>query len=583
MALDALCVKALVCEFNKKLSGLRLDKIYQPESDELIISLHGPKKAEKLLLSANANIPRACLTKETRENPSAPPMFCMLLRKHLAGGKLIKAKQPDFERVIEFKIETKNDFGDLVTKTLVIEIMGRHSNIILLDENNKILGSIKHVDFSVSSVRQILPGLIYSYPPAQDKTNPLLCSLADFTEKFKEIPDGTSADKFISSSFLGISSLSSREICYLAGINSVGSEIDFSAILDLATSMNSVFSKLANEDFSPCIIENAENGKLMDFSAIAISQYGSFAKVTSFDSISEVIDTFYKTRAIRERMAIRSANLTKLVSNNIARCAKKYEIQSSELKQSAKKEKYRYLGELITSNIYKINRGDESVAVTDYCSPDLKEITIPLDSTLTPSANAQKYFKRYNKLKNAEAYLTKEIENTKSELIYLETVEEELKNAKTLSELSEIREELASGGYIKQIRQNPKKKKSAQYTPQISSFETEDGFTVFIGKNNKQNDYLTTKMSRGTDLWFHTKDIPGSHVVIRHRPDTEFSDTAILAAARAAAFNSKAKNSDNVPVDYTLIKNVKKPSGARPGFVIFTDNKTLYVTPKDYE
>lgn len=586
MALDACFISALVCEFNDSLTGARIDKIYQPEGDEIILSLHSPTVSEKLLLSANANIPRAHFTSLSKENPLSPPMFCMLLRKHIQNGKLKEVCQPDFERIIEFKIETLNDFGDTVIKSLIIEIMGRHSNIILLDENGKILSSIKHIDFSVSSVRQVLPGLVYEYPPRQDKLNPLACSLEDFTQKIKEKPEGITPDKFILSAFLGISPLTAREICHRASVDiASGDALEFSKALDLSEEMFSFFKELKSESFSPCIVENKENGKLMDFSFCKISQYDGFAKIVSFSSPSEAIDTFYRSRATLERIAVRSQNLLKVVTNNISRCAKKYEIQLKELKDAEKKERYRQLGELITSNMYKIKKGDTSLLAIDYNSPDMSEIAIELDERLTPSQNAQKYFKRYAKLKNAENFLSEEIKKTYSELMYLETVEEELKSAKTLSELSEIREELSNEGYIKSadINKNNKKRKASVYSPELTSFVTDDGFTILIGKNNKQNDYLTTKLARGGDLWFHTKDIPGSHVVLRHEYGKDFTDEAIIKAARVAAFYSKAKNSDNVPVDYTLIKNVKKPSGAKPGFVIFTDNKTLFVTPEDFE
>lgn len=583
MALDAVCINALAAEFNSSLLGLRIDKIYQPENDELIITLHAAGVQKKLLLSANANIPRACFTSLSKENPASPPMFCMLLRKHLANGKIAEVFQPNFERIIEFKIEAKNDFGDIVVKTLIIEIMGRHSNIILVDENGKISGSIKHVDFSVSSVRQILPGLMYEYPPAQDKENPLKLTLEDFTDLFKNIPLGVSCEKYISLHLLGVSALTAREIASLAGLSGkCGGELNFNAVLDLASCASSFFSSVKNKCFSPCIIENAQNGKLMDYSPVLITQYGTLAKITEFESISDVIDSFYRARAQHERMAQRSASLLKTVSNNISRCAKKYEIQSRELAASQKKEKYRMYGELITANMYKIKKGDNELIALNYLTEPFEEVAVPLDNTLSPSLNAQRYFKKYNKLKNAEIHLTQELENTKAELNYLETVEEALLSAKSLRELSEIREELSLGAYVKSSEKGQKKKNSPS-SPELTSFTTSDGFTVFIGKNNKQNDYLTTKTARGSDLWFHTKNIPGSHVVLRHEHNRPFTENAIFEAAQAAAYNSKAKNSDNVLVDYTLIKNVKKPNGARPGFVIFTENKTLCVTPKNYE
>lgn len=580
MALDGVAVCALTKEFQEKLTGLRIDKIYQPEHDEIHITLHGFGQSYRLLLTANANVARACFTDSAKPNPTQPPMFCMLLRKHLGGGKVTAVRQPGFERVIEFSVETYNELGDAVVKTLVIEIMGRHSNIILLDENRRIADSMKRVDFSVSSVRQILPGLVYEAPPAQGKKNPLECGTAEILEILQQAQEGEKLDKLILSSFMGISPLIAREIVFRAlGRTEVyRSEADFSALLDVATQMAGMFEKIRSGNFAPCILTNVQTGKLMEFSAVSVLQYGDLVKTEENPSLAVLVDRFYRERDRKEHMAHRSAHLVKLVSNHMERCAKKLHLQQAELRDTEKKEKWQQYGELITANLYRIHQGMENITVDNYFEEDVPQITIPLEKRLSPSANAQKYYKKYAKAKSAQMELTRQIRLCEEELAYLESVEEELNKADGEADLTEIGDELAEQGYIRRGRQDRKKKQTAG---KPMEFTTSDGFTVLVGRNNKQNDVLTLKTGRGADLWFHTKNIPGSHTLLIHERDREFSDRAVSEAAMLAAFYSKAKGSANVPVDYTLVKNVKKPAGAKPGFVIYTTNRTAYVTPPE--
>ncbi len=577
MAMDGFSVAALTCEINEHLVGSKADKIQQTEHDELLISFFGPCGGKKLRLTANASVSRVCFTEDKKQSPKTAPLFCMLLRKHLSGAKLISVEQPDFERVIVFTFEGLNELGDVCRKKLITELMGRHSNIILTHEDGRIIDAIKHIDYSVSSVRQILPGMVYENPPSQDKVSPVGLGLNDIIETLKTADGNDFADRAVLKLFRGVSPLIAREIAYRAfsGEEPRMSELDYSTLLELATSCYQTFQMAAEKRFSPCYLISKETGKPSEFSAVQILQYGAQAELILKSSMSETVEAFYREKDRAERMAQRSAKLVKLVSNNIERCAKKLALQKAELSDTENMQRYQKYGELLTANLYRISKGDSAVLVEDYYEESCPQITIPLDAQLTPAENAQRYFKKYNKAKTAQIALTEQLEKAKSELYYLESVEEALSLAETAEELSEINEELYEMGYIKRSEQGKKKKTLAK----PMEFKTSDGFTVLVGKNNRQNDMLTLKIAKNVDMWFHTKDIHGSHVVLRYEHGKEFSDTAILESARLAAKYSKAKHSDNVPVDYTRVKFVKKPSGSSPGMVIYTDQKTVYVTP----
>ena len=374
-----------------------------------------------------------------------------------------------------------------------------------------------------------------------------------------------------------MSPLIAREICIrtFSNCDKFLGELDFSQKLELATSCYTMFQAAAEQKFSPCYLVGKDTGKPFEFAAVNITQYGGAAQVVQNESMSQIVEAFYAERDAKERMAHRSARLTKLVSTNIERCAKKLSVQLAELSDTDNLDKYKKYGELITANLYRINKGDKSAVVEDFYDETLKTVTIPLDTRMSPSENAQRYFKKYAKAKTAKAEITNQLKKTRAELSYLESVEEELSFAETVQDLAEISQELYEQGYVKRTEKN--KKKQALSKPM--EFQTSDGFTVLVGKNNKQNDVLTLKTAKNADLWFHTKDIHGSHVILRYEHGKVFSETAILEAAELAAKYSKAKHSQNVPVDYTLVKFVKKPAGAAPGMVIYTDNKTVYVTP----
>ena len=574
MAFDTLCVKKIVAELSEKLEDGRIDKIYQPEKDELLFSVRTKTETLRLVISASPNNPRIHFVKASKENPLSAPMFCMLLRKHLSGGKIIKIHQPEYERIIEIDIETRNELGDLSVKHLIVEITGRNSNIILCDENYRISDAIKRIDFTQSSVRQILPGGHYELPPKQDKipvlSDDIKTAVIDFSK------GGQKPESSVMDAVSGISPLTAREIIYgvLKSNSLFNSEISNEKRQEIQEKVRSLNENLS---FSPCIIFDTEK-KPIEFSAIAIAQYGDNYDTVFFDSMSEVIEIFYSERDKRERIRQKSASITKLLKNNVERCAKKLSIQQKTLKDAENKEKYKVYGDLVTANIYKISKGDKSITAENYYEQDNPQIKIPLSETLSPAENAQRYYKLYSKLKSAEIEVKKQIKSTLSDLEYFESTMALTENLTQEADINAVRAELADLGYIKR-QKSGKKQKTQQAKP--LHFVSSDGFDIYVGKNNTQNDYLTLRFANSSDLWFHTKQIHGSHTIIKLGIDKNVPDRTILEAAQLAAYYSKARESSQVPVDYTKIKNVKKPNGAKPGMVIYDNYNTLYVTPKE--
>ena len=577
MAFDTLCVKKIVEELNSTIIGGRIDKVHQPEKDELMIGIRTFEGGFKLVLSASANNARVHFSDVSKENPKTPPMFCMLLRKHLASGKIVKVSQPDFERIIEIDVESYNDLGDLTTKHLICEIMGRNSNIILCDENYRIIDSAKHIDFSVSSVRQILPGLTYQTPPMQEKI-PVL-----EVEKLKSLKldfsqSASTPDKAIMQAVSGISPCVAREIVFSAiGTNSlVTGELSESYKKQIETKTSEFFQ---NIKFAPCIIFDP-SGKPLDFSAVGVNYFGKNYPVKYFDTMNEVVANFYFERDKKERMHQKSADLLKLLNSNLERLTKKLVIQEKTLKDAENKEKYKIFGDLLTANLYRIEIGAPSVTVENYYEPDCPQIEIELSPQLSPSKNAQRYYKLFTKLKNAEIEMEKQRIATLSDIDYLESTLCSLENAETENDLNLIRSELSEEGYIKKIKSGKREQKRES---KPMHFISSDGFDIYVGKNNTQNDFLTLKFANSQDIWFHTKQIHGSHTVIKLGIDKEVPKTTMLEAAKLAAYYSKARESAQVPVDYTQIKNVKKPAGAKPGMVIYDNYNTVYVTPGNME
>ena len=575
MALDGITLNALTNELSQCLVGARIDKIHQPERDEIIIGLRAYRESYKLLLCANPSFPRVHLTELSKDNPQTPPLFCMLLRKHISGGKITAVYQKQMERIICFDIESYDELGDLSTKTLIAEIMGKHSNIILINNSGKIIDSIFHVDITVSSVRQVLPGFIYEEPPGQGKIP--LTERTDYDilsdTEVNEIP----YHKQIMSKYMGISPLIARETVY----NALG-ETDAMPALGTVKSVSdqiiSLRNDIINHRYSPCIIVDKESGKPLDFAPFIIQQYENLCQWEKFDTMNEAVDSFYIKKAKNESMRQKSAALHKLVSNNIERCERKLQIQNETLSRSSDREKHKIKGDLITANLYRIKKGDEVVELENfYNNGEIIKITLKPD--LTPSENAQRFYARYTKEKTAEEETLKQRKINLEEIEYLKSVLESIEQAETVAEINQIKEELSDEGYIRKRFTGKKSPKSPKFEP--ARFVSHDGFEIFAGKNNKQNDYVTLKLARSTDIWLHTKNIHGSHVIIKTEGGKEVPDRTLTEAAIIAAYFSKGKNSQNVEVDYTEVKNVKKPSGAKPGMVIYVNNYTAVVTPDE--
>lgn len=575
MALDAVAVKALVAELQCLVGG-RVDKVHQPERDEIAIGVRTYDESFRLLISASPAHPRIHLSTHSKSNPKTAPLFCMLLRKHLASGRITAITQVGFERIVKVSVESYDELGDYTEKSLYVEIMGRHSNVILVNNEGRIIDSIKRIDESMSSVREILPGGVYELPPIQSKT-----ALADWeTETDLEFLGTQKVDKAIISQIAGISPLTAREMVYnVFGTTDVLSDaVNTNRYAMLKLEINKLKSRTENNDFEPCMIEDTQTGKLVEFSAIPIEQYETLAKVVKYESMSELVDEFYYKRDVNERMRQKTADLVKLLNNHRERIAKKMAILRSTLSDAEKMDTYREYGDLITANIYRIQEGHKSVELENYFDENMNTVKITLDPSLSPSQNAQKYYKKYNKSKTALKEAQKQLEQSAEELEYIESTLAMVETADRLEDISVIRRELANEGYIKRSTNAQKKQKAEQSKPM--HFVSSDGFDIYVGRNNTQNDYLTLKLANSSDLWFHTKDIHGSHTVIKLGLDKDVPKQTILEAAALAAYYSKARESSQVPVDYTTIKNVKKPNGAKPGMVIYEHYNTVYIKPE---
>ena len=578
MALDGIAIRSLILELKNLLLDGKIDKIHQPEKDEIILYVRSKGANHKLLLSASANDARAHLTQVHKSNPLQAPMFCMLLRKHLTNGRIVEIHQPELERVMEFHIESKNELGDLSIKKLTIEIMGKHSNIILINEENKILDSIKHVNFNVSRIREILPGKFYMNPPSQHKTNPLEVTQTNFIKILSGQSQGTKIDKALFNSFMGISLITAREICFRAKLDMdlYIAQLTEENYLTLFHSLYELLREIKTSSVQPCLVFDY-NDTLIEFTPVKYSIYYAH-RIKTFNTISEVIESFYRKRDIDYRLKQKSTETVKIIQTNLDRCYKKKEIQIRTLKDVEDREKYRMYGDIITANIYQLHAGQTHLNAPNFYSEDYQEVEIPLDPLLTPSENAQRYFKKYSKAKTTFVMVQEQMQLNDEEIVYLETLLNAVEHIESEEDIEEIKEELVESGYIRKRILKNKRKKSQQINP--LHYISSDGFNIYVGKNNKQNDQLTLKTARTYDLWFHTKEIPGSHVIVQ-TDHKEVPQTTINEAGLLAAYYSKAKLSSNVPVDYTQRKNVKKPSGAKLGMVIYDNYKTLYVTPDE--
>lgn len=579
MALDGIATAAIVHELKTNLIGGRIDKIHQPVSDEIRFTVRGIGVVHKILASANSSTPRIHITQTSKENPMTAPLFCMVLRKHIGGGKIVDICQPEFERIIIIKIESTNEMGDLTTKNLILEIMGKHSNLILTDESGRILDSIKRISHEKSSVREVLPGKDYVYPPSQNKKNPLVAIQSDFLFSL-HLQEGQKLQEFLYKTYTGISPIMAGEICFRAALEPSNScqQTTTEEGERLFAAFEKVMAEVKQANFTPNIYYHPNSNRVLDFSVLEMAEFHALDHKT-FPSVSSLLEGYYQERDHAYHIRQKAHDMRRLVVSNIERCVKKKEIQLKTRKEVADMEIWRKKGELLTANIYAIPQGVTTYRTIDFYDENMGEIDITLDPTKTPSENAQKYFSRYNKAKRTLAALEVQEKQNNEELLYLESVLNAIESASDDADLSEIRTELAESGFVR--RQAPKKGAPRPKKAKPLHFISSDGYDIFVGKSNLQNDELTLRTADSNDLWLHTKDIPGSHVIIKTNGTGTASDATLEEAANLAAHFSKAKNSSMVPVDYTLRKNVKKPNGAKPGMVIYLTNRTIYVTPDE--
>lgn len=575
MALDGAFLSNVKRELGVLIGG-RVDKISQPSREEIVITMRTRGGNEKLFFSAAAGSARVHITKNSIENPKVPPMFCMLMRKHLGNGRLLDIRQDGLERILYFDFEAMNELGDMVTVTLAMEIMGRCSNLVIINAEGKIIDSIKRVDAEMSRERLVLPGMTYFYPPRDDRLDFRTCTKEDIVHAAESLPE-CELSKALIKIFEGISPIAAREWVYYAAQGGDASKSDLRGELleRLYFAVRQTADECAAGKCTYTVIKDGD-GMLKDFSFMPIYQYGGLMTAKEFDSACELLDYFYTERDSVARMKQRSQDMYRLLQSTSERIARRLANQREELKASADREKFKLMGDLISANLYRIEKGMGSVTVENFYDESCPQTEIKLDKRLTPSQNMQHYYSEYRKADTAEKILTEQIARGEEELAYIDSVFDALTRAKGEDEVNELRLELAEQGYIRAAKLKGKPPKAH---PPLE-FVSPDGFTVLVGRNNKQNDMLTTKLADKTDIWLHTKDITGSHVIVRAEGKT-VPDSTVLWAARITAFHSKAKNSSQVPVDYVPVRFVKKPSGAKPGMVIFTNNRTLYVTPLD--
>lgn len=574
MALDGMFLRHIKNEIETAATGARVSQIYQPNRDELIIALRTFDGNKKLLLSARANSPRINFCTTTPENPAQPPMFCMLLRKRIGGGKLVAVRQLDCDRVLFLDFECVNELGDNVKITVVCEIMGMYSNIIVVNSDGVIIDSLRRVDLTMSRCRLVLPNIKYELPEKQNKLNILTTSVQQIVNHIKSIKGELPLNKALLNTIQGISPVVCREIEYRV-CEDASNRLEGVFCDKLILVLEQLKNTVSQCSGAPFIIYRDGN-KPMDFSFLDIQQYGSFAKVEKCVGFSQLLDKFYEQRDSRERMRVKSQDITKLLSNTCERISRKLAKQQIELKQCADREHLRICGDLLQANLYRIKKGCAFADVENFYDEQGKNLRIKLNPAISPAANAQKYYKDYQKAKNAEHVLKGLIEQGRLELEYVDSVLDTVNRAETEKELAQIRDELAEQGYLRKPK--GKKRQSAALPP--LEFTSSDGYKILVGRNNRQNDLLTLKTAAKNDIWLHTKDIHGSHTIIVSN-NTTVPQSTIVQAAQLAAWHSKAQNSSKVPVDYTLVKYVSKPNGAKPGMVIYVNNKTLYVNPSD--
>ncbi|WP_028243696.1 Rqc2 family fibronectin-binding protein [Pseudobutyrivibrio ruminis] len=572
MALDGISIHALVYEFNQNLLNGKINKISQPEREELLITINTPDGNKRLLISANASLPFMYLTSDNKPAPAQAPGFCMLLRKHIGAGRIIEISQMGLERAVRFKIQHLNEMGDITFKYLYVEIMGKHSNIIFCNEDNMILDSIKHIPSSVSSVREVLPGRDYFIPAQEGKINPLEATEDYF--KTKVLKKSESVFKAILSSFIGISPTIANEICYRAAIDSDASNASlFDEHKDrLYKEFENLISDVKENNYYYNIVADASTGKPVEYAPLRLTMYEDM-EIKEYPDFSSVLVEFYAKRNAYTNIRQKSSDLRKIIVNHIERASKKLDLQLKQQKDTQKREKYKIYGELLHTYGYDAKPNDKSITVINYYNNE--ELTIPLDPDLSASENAKKYFDKYAKLKRTAEALDTYIEQSKQELELLKSIEAALNIAENETDLADIRRELVDHGFIKK-HTGGKKEKSKKSKP--LHFVDDNGFDIYVGKNNYQNDELTFKFATGNDWWFHTKKIHGSHVIVKTN-GKELPDSTYEYAAELAAYYSSGRDTDKVEIDYLQKKNVKKPASSVAGFVVYYTNYSMVVSP----
>lgn len=569
MAFDGITVAALVAEFNKYFINGRIFKIAQPEKDELMLTIKNGKEQYKLQISAGATLPLMYITTKNKQSPLTAPNFCMLLRKHINNGRIISITQPELERIIDFEIEHLNELGDVCRKHLIIELMGKHSNIIFCDSNNKIIDSIKHISILTSSVREVLPGRDYFIPKTTEKANPLTITYNEFATLI--FNTSTPLYKALYTNLTGLSPIISNEICYYSEIDSdiPANCLEENGRIHLYNMLNQIMDKIKTNEFNPSIYY--DDDAPIEFSPIPLEIYKN-KDSKSYTSISEVLETYYSQKESITRIRQRSADLRQIVQTLLNKNYKKYDLQLKQLKDTEKRDKYKLYGEMLTAYAYSIDSSSKEVTVNNYY--DNSELTISLDTDLSPMDNAKKYYEKYNKLKRTYDALTDIIISTKEEIEHLESISTALDIAPDENSLKEVKEELVEYGYI---RRKPSEKKS-KYISKPMHFRSKEGFDIYVGKNNIQNEELTFKVATGNDWWFHAKGIPGSHVIVKCE-GKDLPDSVFEEAAQLAAYFSKSRALQKVEVDYVQKKHVKKVNGGKPGFVIYHTNFSMLINP----
>lgn len=576
MAFDGAFLHVLCAEISEQILGARIDKVYQPSRNEIVLAIRCGGKNQKLLISADASHPRMHFTETELDNPPSPPMFCMLLRKHIGNAKILNIRQQGLERVAVLDLETRNEFGDIIVINLVVEIMGRHSNIILVNENGKVIDSIKRVDDSVSSLRRILPGVIYESVPTQDKLSLLEYSCEEVVNHMKLHHLNFPLSKALLSTLEGVSPLVCRELSFLVcgEKDDIVGDLTVDTISRLEVYLEKLKISLTRSP-NPTIILDS-NKKPIEFYFTGITQYAESVITREYPTLSLLLDEFFVQKDTATRINQKAHDILRFLINTSEKISRKLENQKKELSECADRDILRVYGDLLNANLYKLQKGDRVVEIENFYDEALPIVKIKLDPLLTPSQNAQKYYRDYKKLDTAEKMLTQLIKKGYEEQAYIDSVFDTLTRASTEAEISAIRAELTDSGYLRANKNSRQKPPKLSYIKYVSS----DGFTILCGRNNLQNDRLTLKESSNLDMWLHTQKIPGSHTVIVSEGN-EIPDTTIEEAAMIAAHNSKARGSTKVAVDYTLIRNIKKPSGAKPGFVVYDTYNTLLITPDE--